>query len=47
LEELTDEEKQNIYGGTKSQDSLRAKIRQNSAVQKHPADDFRYTCAGV
>jgi adenine-specific DNA-methyltransferase len=35
------------YGGTKSQDSLRAKIRQNSAVQKHPADDFRYTCAGV
>ncbi len=36
-----------LYGGTKSQDSFRAKIRQNSTVRKTRGYPFRYTCAGV
>ncbi len=36
-----------VYGGTKSQDSFWAKIRQNSTVRETRAYLFRYTCAGV
>jgi hypothetical protein len=36
-----------VYGGTKSQDSFWAKIRQNSTVQETRGYPFRYTCAGV
>jgi uncharacterized protein (DUF433 family) len=35
------------YSGTKSQDSFRAKIRQNSTVRETRGYPFRYTCAGV
>ena len=35
------------YGGTKSQDSFGAKIRQNSTVRETRGYLFRYTCAGV
>jgi hypothetical protein len=36
-----------VYGGTKSQDSFWAKIRQNSTVRETRGYPFRYTCAGV
>lgn len=35
------------YGGTKSQDSFWAKLRQNSTVRETRGYPFRYTCAGV